>query len=149
MALHITAGNINDCAVFEDVMGQIRVPRPAGGRPRARPDVLIGDKGYSSKKICAYLRSRRIIAVIPERSDQHAGLRRRGRSGGHPPAFAPGTYKQRSLVERSFSKLKQFRAGGNASTSRPAATGPAPSWPASSCGSATRIFSSGSTCSSW
>jgi hypothetical protein len=32
MALHVTAGNMNDCTAFADVMGQIRVPRPAGVR---------------------------------------------------------------------------------------------------------------------
>ena len=110
MALHVTVGNINDCTAFEDVMGQIRVPRPGGGRPRTRPDVLIGGKGYSSKKIRRYLRRRRITAVIPERTDQQAGRRRRSRYGGRPPAFDPHTYKQRNLVERCFSKLKQFRA---------------------------------------
>ena len=33
-----------------------------------------------------------------------------GRSGGRPPAFDPGRYKERNTVERCFAKLKQFRA---------------------------------------
>jgi hypothetical protein len=43
---------------------------------------LIGDKGYSSKKIRAYLRQRRIKAIIPERSDQIANRKRKGSRGG-------------------------------------------------------------------
>jgi transposase len=48
--------------------------------------------------------------VIPERSDQIANRRRKGHRGGRPPAFDTALYKRRNLVERCFSKLKQFRA---------------------------------------
>jgi transposase len=36
--------------------------------------------------------------------------RSRGSSGGRPPAFDAGRYKDRNTVERCFSKLEQFRA---------------------------------------
>jgi transposase len=70
----------------------------------------MADKAYSSAANRAYLRRRRIRAVIPVKEDQKNNRRARGRSGGRPPAFDPVHYKERNTVERCFSKLKQFRA---------------------------------------
>jgi transposase len=58
----------------------------------------------------AWLRNRGITAVIPVKEDQKKHRRNRGRAGGRPPAFHAARYKERNTVERSFSKLKQFRA---------------------------------------
>lgn len=91
-------------------MAGLRVPRQGRGRPRTRPDKLLADKAYSSKKIRTYLRRRRIVAVIPERDDQKDNRRRKGQAGGRPPALDTQAYKQRNVVERCFNKLKQFRA---------------------------------------
>lgn len=52
--------------------------RPGPGRPRTRPDRVAADKGYSSRKIRAYLRKRGIACTIPERIDQINGRLRRG-----------------------------------------------------------------------
>jgi transposase len=71
---------------------------------------VLADKGYSSRAIRSYLRSRRIAAVIPERADQQANRARRGRRGGRPPAFDPVVYRRRNVVERCFNRLKQYRA---------------------------------------
>jgi transposase len=108
--LHLTGGNTVDCTAFEAVLAKFRVRRPAGGRPRTRPDTLIGDKGYSTRKIRFDLRRRGIKAVIPERRDQIANRKRKGSRGGRPHAFDALTYKQRNLVERCIGKLKQWRA---------------------------------------
>ncbi|MZE46193.1 transposase, partial [Streptomyces sp. SID5477] len=51
----VTGGNANDCTRFIAVMEAIRVPRIGPGRPRTRPDHVLGDKGYSSKAIRAWL----------------------------------------------------------------------------------------------
>jgi transposase len=80
------------------------------GRPRRRPETVIADKAYSSRAIRSGLRRRSIRAIIPERADQVAGRRRRGSAGGRPPAFDSEQYKTRNVVERCFSRLKQFRA---------------------------------------
>ncbi|WP_344621325.1 transposase, partial [Actinosynnema pretiosum] len=84
--------------------------RPGPGRPATRPRRVIADKGYSSRAIRSYLRRRRIPATIPERRDQQANRRRRGRAGGRPPAFDRSAYRRRNVVERCFNRLKQFRA---------------------------------------
>ncbi|MFI7694224.1 IS5 family transposase [Nonomuraea sp. NPDC049655] len=109
LAVLVTPGNVNDCTVFTQVLEQITVARPAGERPRTRPDRVIADKAYRFRAIRTHLRSRRIKATIPERADQQARRRRRGRHRGRPPAFDPAAYRRRNVVERCFNKLKQWR----------------------------------------
>lgn len=64
-------------------------------------------KGYSSKAIRTWLRQRNIR--IPERSDRIRNRLRRGSRGGRPPAFDTQVYKRRNVVERCFTRLKQWR----------------------------------------
>ncbi|MEU8459165.1 IS5 family transposase [Streptomyces griseoaurantiacus] len=108
-AFTVTGGNTNDCSQFTAVMDAIRVPRLGPGRPRLRPDHVIGDKGYSSKAIRAWLRRRGVGHTIPERSDQIRNRLRRGHRGGRPPAFDKHIYKRRNVVEHCFNRLKQWR----------------------------------------
>ena len=69
----------------------------------------MGDKAYSSKANRKMLRDRNIHAVIPERSDQIANRKRRGRAGGRPPGLDKEAYKRRNVIERSFAVFKQWR----------------------------------------
>ncbi|WP_328940229.1 IS5 family transposase [Streptomyces tauricus] len=105
----VTGGNTNDCTRFTAVLEAVRVPRMGPGRPRTRPDHVLGDKGYSSKAIRAWLRRRGIPHTIPERTDQVGNRARRGSRGGRPPAFDREVYKHRNVVERCFNRLKQWR----------------------------------------
>ncbi len=98
---------MNDCTQFEPVMARIAVKRDGPGRPRTRPDRVAGDKGYSSRKIRAYLRNRGIGCVIPERTDQISGRRQRGETLCRLDRTA---YRRRNVVERCFNKLKQNKA---------------------------------------
>ncbi|WP_435886362.1 IS5 family transposase [Streptomyces bacillaris] len=105
----LSGGNANDCTRFEQVMDSITVPRTGPGRPRTRPDHVIADKGYSSRKIRTYLRRHGIPHTIPERPDQIQGRLNRGTRGGRPPSFDRCIYRRRNVVERSFNRLKQWR----------------------------------------
>jgi transposase len=61
-------------------------------------DAAIGDKGFDSKKLVAYIESRGAEAVIPPRSnlkDQRE--------------FDRHLYKERNLVERFINRIKQYR----------------------------------------
>ncbi|MFB4197068.1 IS5 family transposase [Streptomyces carpaticus] len=109
LAFVVTGGNTNDCTRFTAVMEAIRVPRTGPGRPRVRPDHVLGDKGYSSKAIRTWLRRKGIAHTIPERADQVRNRARRGSRGDRPPVFDRETYKHRNVVERCFNRLKQWR----------------------------------------
>ena len=86
MKLVLTAGQESDVSQGE---------RLVEGVP-AR--VVIGDKGYDSKKLVRAIRARGAEAVIPSLSN-----RRRQR------AYDRERYKDRNLAERFWGKLKQYR----------------------------------------
>jgi transposase len=103
----LTAGQRHDSTQLGAVLDAIRVPRAGGrGRPRKRPDRVIGDKGYSYARCRTLLRQRGIPHVIPERSDQRA---RRAHRPGRKPAFDREVYRRRNVVERCINRLKQWR----------------------------------------
>lgn len=104
----ITGGNINDTTMMTTALDEILVPRHVG-RPRKRPDRVLADKGYPSKKNRAWLRERKIATTIPERDDQIAHRRRKP---GRPIDFGDEQkvrYRDRNVVERCFNRLKQWR----------------------------------------
>ena len=105
----IGPGQGGDSPMFTHLLSVLTVPRAGPGRPRSRPDRVLGDKAYSSRANRALLRSRAIAAVIPEPDDQLGHRRRRGRRGGRPVNFDAETYKNRNVVERSFNLFKQWR----------------------------------------
>src|SRR5699024_3872633 len=76
---------------------------------RTRPDAVLGDKAYSSRANRSLLRSRKIEAVIYEPADQKGHRLRRGSKGGRPPKFDAIKYKGRTVIERGYARLKQWR----------------------------------------
>ena len=105
----IAPGQGGDSPMFAPLLAALSVPRAGPGRPRTRPDRLLGDKAYSSKANRHLLRRRHIAAVIPEPEDQIGHRRRRGSRGGRPVTFDRDQYKGRNVVERSFNLFKQWR----------------------------------------
>lgn len=108
LAFVLTAGQAADSPQFIPVLEKIRVRGPVG-RPRTRPDAVAADKAYSSRSNRAHLRKRHIKAVIPEKADQAANRKRKGRRGGRPVAHDSGLYQERNTVERLINKLKAWR----------------------------------------
>jgi hypothetical protein len=58
MVLLVTAGQRHEQTMFEPLMENGVVKRLGRGRPRLRPDRVVGDKGYSGRRIRRYLRRR-------------------------------------------------------------------------------------------
>ena len=72
--------------------------RSRRGRPRIRPLRLVGDKGYTGRRIRSYLRREGIRLIIPRLNNEP----RRG-------PFNREIYRQRNLVERAINRIKQFQ----------------------------------------
>lgn len=98
MTFVLTPGQRHDTVVFEPLMEQGAVNRPGPGRPKQRPERVVGDKGYSSQENRTYLRRRGINYTIPRKSNET-------RTG----PFDKAIYRLRNRVERLINRLKQFR----------------------------------------
>ena len=94
----VTAGERHEQSVFEPLMEQGMVKRAGRGRPRLRPKRVVGDKGYSSRRVRRYLARRGIQPVIARRANEP-----QQRDFDHP------RYRERNRVERLINRLKQFR----------------------------------------
>src|SRR5215207_7062757 len=87
LTLVLTPGQRHEVTAFEGLLERGAVKRPGPGRPRVRPDRVVGDKGYTGRRRRAYCRRRGIRYTIPRRRDE----RRTG------------------PVERLLNRAKQFR----------------------------------------
>ncbi len=97
VTFHLTGGERHDSVALPLLLdaGAVRRKR---GRPRLRPQRVVGDKAFAARPSREHLRSRRIGAVIPAKVNE----RRR-------PGFDREAYRARNRVERLFHRLKQFR----------------------------------------
>jgi transposase len=73
----------------------MRFPRLQGerGRPRRRPDCVLGDRAYDSQTARRELRARHILPLLAARRTRHGS----------------GLGRWRWVVERTFAWLNQFR----------------------------------------
>jgi transposase len=89
----VSAANVNDHLVFEDVVDGVHPIRQSVGRPRKRPDKLHGDKGYDYRTCRKALARRRIKARIARK-----GIESSTRLGRH-----------RYVIERCLEWVSRFR----------------------------------------
>lgn len=100
MATVLTAGQRHESPQTPALLERGAVARPGRGRPRVRPDRVVGDKGYTGTPVRSYLRRRGIGAVIPRRArESRRGVR-----------FDRAAYRERNRIERLINRLKQHRA---------------------------------------
>jgi len=95
----LTPGQQHESTVLDRLLRLGAIRRPGPGRPRLRPDRVVGDKGYTGREHRAAVRRRGIRLTIPKRSTEH-------RSG----PFDRDAYRARHLIENLFARCKQFRA---------------------------------------
>lgn len=89
----LTAANVHDSTVFEELVDAIEPIKRPRGRPRKRPDKLHADKAYDSRK-CREALSKRAIKVRIARK-------------GIESSEKLGRY--RWVVERTLSWFAKFR----------------------------------------
>ena len=98
MVVLFAPGEQHESTVFIPFMEGGAVQRAGRGRPKRRPQRVVGDKGYSYPHIRRYLRRRGIRITIPGRKEQHRG-----------GSFDKANYKTRNVVERMIRRLKNYR----------------------------------------
>src|SRR5450631_2477077 len=90
LAFHLTGGEVSDCT-------QLATSLDIG--PDITPRAALTDKGYDSAANRAACRTRRIIPIIPHRSN----------AKGRPRFFPRLLYKTRARIEQAMGKLKRFK----------------------------------------
>ena len=93
LAASISAANVHDSKLLQEVVDSVGPVRGRLGRPRKRPEKLHADKGYDYPRCRQFLRKRGIKARIARR-----GVESSEKLGRH-----------RWVVERTFSWLYRFR----------------------------------------
>ena len=94
----LTPGQRHEALVFPPLMAGGQVKRVGPGRPKHRPHRLIGDKGYSSRRIRHDARQPGIRSTIPRQQNE-------SRTG----PFDRVRYRLRHRVERLINRGKQSR----------------------------------------
>ena len=89
VVVKLTPGQAGDAPHAADLLA---------GRKRGQVKAVIGDKGYDSDAIVAKVRGLRARVVIPPRANRT-----------HRRRYSKRLYKGRNVVERFWSKVKQFR----------------------------------------
>jgi transposase len=93
LACLLTAANRNDVTQLLELVEAIPAVCGKRGRPRKRPETVIGDRGYDSNVHRQQLRDRHIKPLIAKRNTAHGS----------------GLGKERWVVERTLSWLHQYR----------------------------------------
>jgi len=89
----LTGGNRNDVTQLIPLLQAVPPVRGKRGRPRRRPDVVLGDRGYDHDKYRRMVWDLGVKPLIARRGTEHGSGR--------------GT--QRWVVERAFAHLHWFR----------------------------------------
>lgn len=103
----LTPGQAGDNPQLPPLLDEIRNIEVDGRTVRIGR--VLADKACTHPSTRKTLRERGVKATIPERADQIARRKTKGSAGDRPPAFDPDLYKLRTVVERCFNRLKQFR----------------------------------------
>jgi transposase len=116
MAFVLTPGHRHEQTAFRELMRRGGVKRPGPGRPRLRPQTVVGDRGYTGRPVRDHLRRRGVGAVIPQLRTEKT-----------PRLMDWDLYRERNVVERLVGRLKEYRRSPPDTTSWPPAISPSSS----------------------
>jgi transposase len=93
LAITTTGANCHDSTQALALLDGIPPLHGPRGRPRCRPDRMLGDRAYDAEHIRRALRTRRILPLLAMRNTEHGS----------------GLGRWRWVVERTFAWMNQFR----------------------------------------
>lgn len=93
LAIQLTGANRNGLPQALALVDAIPSLQGEQGRPRYRPDCVLGDRGYDAEAIRQGLRARHIVPSLAKRNTEHGS----------------GLGRWRWVVERTFGWMNQFR----------------------------------------
>jgi transposase len=93
LAIELTGANCHDFTQALPLLDAIPPLQGLRGRPRCRPDCLLGDRAYDAEKIRCALRARHITPLLAMRNTENGS----------------GLGRWRWVIERTFAWLNQFR----------------------------------------
>jgi transposase len=94
----LTAGERHEQTAFHQLIAQGAVKRNGPGRPKLRPRVLLGDRGYTGTPVRDELRRCGISAAVPQLVTEST-----------PRLMDWSLYRERNVVERLVGRLKEYR----------------------------------------
>jgi transposase len=71
LAIQLTGANRNDSQRALALVDTIPLLQGERGRPRRRPDCVLGDRGYDAESIRQGLRARHIVPWLAKRNTEH------------------------------------------------------------------------------
>lgn len=99
LGMHLSSASPGEASLAEATLDQVAVPRRRG-RPRKKPERIIADRGYDSRKLWQRMKRRGIDLVAP-----HLRTRKRRYQDGRKLR----RYRRRWIVERTNAWLLNFR----------------------------------------
>ena len=93
MAIQLTGANCHDSKQALLLLDAIPPLQGKLGRPRHRPDCMLGDRAYDAEKLRRALRARGVVPLLAMRNTENGS----------------GLGRWRWVVERTFAWLNQFR----------------------------------------
>jgi len=100
LGVRLESASPSEVTLAEATLDEVRVPRRKG-RPRQKPERVIGDRGYDSDPLRQRLKKRGIELIAPYRKNNQGRRYEDGRKLRR--------YKRRWIVERTNAWLGQFR----------------------------------------
>jgi transposase len=93
LAIELTGANCHDSTQALPLLDAIPPLQGLSGRPRCRPDCILGDRAYDAEKIRRALRALHISPLLARRNTENGS----------------GLGRWRWVIERTFAWLNQFR----------------------------------------
>ena len=105
----MTAGQVHESTRAESIIGQAVAcligRRRKKRKRRCKPRKLAGDKGYSVLRVRDWIKSQRIIPVIPHKDNEIARW-------DESVVFDRDAYRGRAVIEQCVGWLKEYRRIG-------------------------------------